>query len=101
MAKVRELNDGTYGYAAGQGSFKMMVAMLATIEGGDAVLNSNLTVDVINSEAFATAFKTILLRPSQRLCLHPRRWQPDVRLQRQRHGGCSIQRCLECFGHSC
>lgn len=59
MAKVRELNDGTYGYAAGQGSFKMMVAMLATIEGGDAVLNSNLTADVINSEAFATAFKTM------------------------------------------
>ena len=59
MAKVRALNDGTYGYAAGQGSFKMMVAMLATVEGGDAVLNSALTADVINSEAFATVFKTI------------------------------------------
>lgn len=59
MAKVRELNDGTYGYAAGQGSFKMMVAMLATLEGGDAVLNSELTADVINSEAFATAFKAM------------------------------------------
>lgn len=59
MAKVRALNDGTYGYAAGQGSFKMMVAMLATIPGGDAVLNSELSADVINSEAFATAFKTV------------------------------------------
>ncbi len=59
MAKVRALNDGTYGYAAGQGSFKMMTAMLATVPGGDVVLNSELSADVINSEAFATAFKTI------------------------------------------
>ena len=59
MEKVRALNDGTYGYAAGQGSFKMMIAMLATIPGGDAVLNSELSADVINSDAFATAFKTI------------------------------------------
>ena len=59
MAKVRALDDGTYGYAAGQGSFKMMTAMLATVPGGDVVLNSELSADVINSEAFATAFKTI------------------------------------------
>ena len=59
MAKVRELNDGTYGYAAGQGSLKMMYAMLATTEEGRALLNSEISVDVINDPTFATVFKTI------------------------------------------
>ena len=59
MEKVRALNDGTYGYAAGQGSLKMMYAMLATTEEGRALLNSEISVDVINDAAFAAAFKTI------------------------------------------
>ena len=59
MEKVRALNDGTYGYAAGQGSLKMMYAMLAGTEEGRALLNSEISADVINNPTFATAFKTI------------------------------------------
>ena len=59
MEKVRALNDGTYGYAAGQGSLKMMYAMLAGTEEGRALLNSEIGADVVNNETFATAFKTI------------------------------------------
>ena len=59
MEKVRALNDGTYGYAAGQGSLKMMYAMLATTEEGRALLNSEISADVINDPTFASVFKTI------------------------------------------
>lgn len=59
MAKVRELNDGTYGYAAGQGSLKMMNAVLASTEAGRAILNSEFDESVINSDVFAAAFKQI------------------------------------------
>lgn len=59
MAKIRELNDGSYGYIAGQGSSKMVNSILASTEAGREMLESELTVDIINSEEFAEAFKTV------------------------------------------
>lgn len=59
MEKVRALNDGTYGYAAGQGSLKMMNAVLAASEEGRAILAGEFDESVINSDVFAAAFKQI------------------------------------------
>ncbi len=59
MAKIRALNDGSYGYIAGQGSSKMVNAVLASTEAGREMIASELTVDTINSEEFAEAFKTV------------------------------------------
>ena len=59
MAKIRELNDGSYGYIAGQGSSKMVNSILASTEAGREMLESELTVDIINSKEFAEAFKTV------------------------------------------
>lgn len=58
MDKVRALDDGTYGYAAGQGSGFIVNSILGSTEEGRSILESELTVDAINSEAFAQAFKT-------------------------------------------
>lgn len=59
MAKVSALGNGTYGYAAGQGSLKMMYAYLASTEEGRAITSVPLTEAAINSEEFAAAFKTL------------------------------------------
>ena len=59
MAKIRGLNDDSYGYIAGQGSSKMINSILASTEAGREMLESELTVDIINSEEFAEAFKTV------------------------------------------
>ncbi len=59
MEKVRGIGDGSYGYAAGQGSFIMMNAYMASTEEGRAVMEADLTPESIESEAFANAFKTI------------------------------------------
>lgn len=59
MEKVRGIGDGSYGYAAGQGSFIMMNAYLASTEDGRAIMEADLTTESIESEAFANAFKTI------------------------------------------
>ena len=58
MEKVRALDDGTYGYAAGQGSSFIMNAILGSTEEGRAMIESELTPDTINSDLFAEAFKT-------------------------------------------
>ncbi len=59
MEKVRALEDGTYGYAAGQGSGFMINAILASTEEGRALIDAALTEEAINSEVFAEAFKTV------------------------------------------
>lgn len=59
MEKVRALEDGTYGYAAGQGSGFMINAILASTEEGRALIETALTEEAINSEVFAEAFKTV------------------------------------------
>lgn len=59
MEKVRALEDGTYGYAAGQGSGFIMNAILASSEAGRAMIDAPLTEEVITSEEFAAAFKTV------------------------------------------
>lgn len=59
MEKVRALNNGSYGYVAGQGSVRMMFALLASTAEGRAVLDADFGSDVINSQAFADAFKQI------------------------------------------
>jgi raffinose/stachyose/melibiose transport system substrate-binding protein len=59
MEKVRSLGGDTYGYAAGQGSLKMINAYLAQTEEGRALIENDFTEDTINSETFAEAFKTI------------------------------------------
>lgn len=59
MKKVSEKGDGTYGYAAGQGSLKMMYGYLAGTEEGRAIMEAPMDEKVINSEIFAKAFKTI------------------------------------------
>ena len=49
--------SGVYGYNAGQGSERLFNSYMAVL---DAEAMSNpLTADVVNSEAFATAFKTV------------------------------------------
>lgn len=58
MEKVREIGDGTYGYAAGQGSSFIINAILASSEEGRAIIASELTEEAIQSDAFAGAFKT-------------------------------------------
>lgn len=57
MEKVRGLNDGTYGYIAGQGSCAMMGAIMATSENGRKMMEEALTEDTINSKEFEEAFK--------------------------------------------
>lgn len=59
MGKVTDLGGEVYGYAAGQGSLKMMYALLASTEEGRALLATPIDESVINSEVFANAFKTI------------------------------------------
>lgn len=59
MAKVTEKKNGNYGYASGQGSLKMLYAYLGSTEDGRKLLSSEISADVINSETFANAFKTI------------------------------------------
>ena len=56
MEKVRALNDGSYGYIAGQGSVMILNSKLATTAEGRALLNGALTKDGINSAAFKNAF---------------------------------------------
>lgn len=58
MAKIRDLNDGSYGYIAGQGSGNIINAVLASSEKGREMLGSELTEDIINSGEFEEAFKT-------------------------------------------
>lgn len=58
MAKIRDLNDGSYGYIAGQGSSYIINAVLASTETGREMLESELTEDIINSKEFEEAFKT-------------------------------------------
>lgn len=58
MAKIRDLNNGAYGYIAGQGSGFIVNAVLASSENGRKMLETELTEEIINSEEFAEAFKT-------------------------------------------
>lgn len=58
MEKVRALDDGTYGYAAGQGSGFVINAILASTEEGRALIEAPLTEEGIMSDTFASAFKT-------------------------------------------
>lgn len=58
MEKVRALGD-KYGYAAGQGSFKMLGAALALSDEGRRLIDAPLTADTVNSAAFKDAFLTI------------------------------------------
>lgn len=58
MAKIRELNDGSYGYIAGQGSSYVVNAVMASTENGKKMLESELTEDTIQSKEFEEAFKT-------------------------------------------
>lgn len=58
MEKIRDMNDGTYGYIAGQGSGNIVNSILASTDAGRKMLESELTEDTINSEEFAEAFKT-------------------------------------------
>ena len=59
MAKAMEAlrASGVYGYNAGQGSERLFNSYMAVLDAG-AMANA-LTPDVVNSEAFATAFKTV------------------------------------------
>lgn len=58
MEKIRTLDEDAYGYIAGQGSSYVVNTIMASTEAGKAMLESELTVDTINSEEFANAFKT-------------------------------------------
>ncbi len=58
MEKVRAIGDGTYGYAAGQGSSFIINAILASSEEGREIIASELTEEAIQSDVFADAFKT-------------------------------------------
>lgn len=58
MNKVNALEDGTYGYIAGQGSRYIVNAIMGSTEKGKAMLESELTEETINSDEFAEAFKT-------------------------------------------
>lgn len=57
MDSVRASGSGAYGYAAGQGSLFIVNAILASSEEGRALLESPLSVEGINSQCFADAFK--------------------------------------------
>lgn len=59
MESVRALNDGSYGYIAGQGSIMMMTAYMAQTPKGQALVSAGLTAEVINSKEFEDAFKAI------------------------------------------
>ena len=57
-AAMAALNaSGVYGYNAGQGSERLFNSYMAVLD-AEAMANP-LTPDVVNSEAFATAFKTV------------------------------------------
>lgn len=59
MEKVRALDDGSYGYIAGQGSVFMFVAKLAESGIGRVMLMKELTKDAIESPQFRAAFLTV------------------------------------------
>lgn len=58
MTKISDMNDGSYGYIAGQGSGYIVDTVMATTENGKKMMESELTEDTINSDEFAEAFKT-------------------------------------------
>lgn len=57
MEKIRGLNDGSYGYIAGQGSGYIIYSAMAATEEGKKMVESPLTEETINSDIFAEAFK--------------------------------------------
>lgn len=59
MESIRGLDDGSYGYIAGQGSMFMMNAILASTEEGKAILEAEFTPETVESPVFAEAFKTV------------------------------------------
>lgn len=59
MGKIKDLNDGSYGYIAGQGSTYALNAVMASSDKGREMVESELTEDTINSDEFAEAFKTV------------------------------------------
>lgn len=59
MESIRGLDDGSYGYIAGQGSMFMMNAILASTEEGKAILEAEFTPETVESPVFAGAFKTV------------------------------------------
>jgi raffinose/stachyose/melibiose transport system substrate-binding protein len=59
MESIRALDDGSYGYIAGQGSMFMMNAILASTEEGKAILEAEFTPETVESPVFAEAFKTV------------------------------------------
>ncbi len=58
MKKIRDLNDGSYGYIAGQGSSYIVNVIMASTDNGKKMLESALTEETIYSDEFAEAFKT-------------------------------------------
>ncbi len=59
IPKIQAVGDGTYAYIAGQGSCNIIESILANTESGRAMINSELTEEIINSDEFANAFKTV------------------------------------------
>lgn len=51
--------NGIYAYGAGQGSSRIFNAMLALSDEGKAMLEGELTPDMVKSETFASAFKAV------------------------------------------
>lgn len=58
ITKIQALNDGSYAYIAGQGSSYIVGTIMASTDAGKAMIESELTEDIINSDEFANAFKT-------------------------------------------
>lgn len=58
MQKIRDLNDGSYGYIAGQGSTYILNTHMALSETGRKMAESPLTAETINSAEFKEAFLT-------------------------------------------
>lgn len=58
MTKIADLGDDTYGYIAGQGSSYIVNAIMASTDAGKKMVESELTEDTVNSDEFASAFKT-------------------------------------------
>ena len=61
MQTIRDYgaDNGVYAYGSGQGSNRCFNTALALTEAGAAMLSSALTPEIIASDEFATAFKTV------------------------------------------
>lgn len=61
MRAVRKYGaaNGIYAYGAGEGSTRIFNAILALSEDGKAMLNGDLTADMVKSKTFSNAFKAV------------------------------------------